>query len=217
MSTDKIADMLNTFTETEKKDSVKQRKIEQAAIKLFLDKGFSNTSTSEIAKEAGVAEVTIFRNYKSKDNLLLSIILPFLKGSTSELAKEFGDSPDVNRGSLESFVRAIVYGRHEFIKSNKDIFFIAMKELIYRKEFLNEMMPYISQNIEGFIYQAIDDFKAKGQITDNIPTPEIVEMVASAILGSFAIRLVLDTQASQEAEIIHLENLISFIIKGIGR
>lgn len=44
----------------------KQAKILQAAVEIFAEKGYAATSTSEIAKRAGVAEGTIFRHYKTK-------------------------------------------------------------------------------------------------------------------------------------------------------
>lgn len=46
--------------------SEKQIKILEAAIEIFAEKGYASTSTSEIAKRAGVAEGTIFRHYKTK-------------------------------------------------------------------------------------------------------------------------------------------------------
>lgn len=38
----------------------------KAAVKIFSEKGYSAATTSEIAKEAGVAEGTIFRYFKTK-------------------------------------------------------------------------------------------------------------------------------------------------------
>src|SRR5690625_84457 len=54
----------------------KQRDILKAAVKLFAENGYAATSTSEIARKAGVAEGTIFRHYKTKKELLLSLVSP---------------------------------------------------------------------------------------------------------------------------------------------
>jgi AcrR family transcriptional regulator len=43
-----------------------QKKIIDAAIKVFSEKGFEGATTSEIAQEAGVAEGTIFRHFSTK-------------------------------------------------------------------------------------------------------------------------------------------------------
>ena len=49
-------------------------KIMLAAAKKFSSKGFLGTTTKEIAKDAGVNEVTIFRLFKTKNNLFESIV-----------------------------------------------------------------------------------------------------------------------------------------------
>ena len=70
--------------------SEKQLKILEAAVEMFAEKGYAATSTSEIAKKAGVAEGTIFRHYKTKKDLLLAIVTPTLFHSVAPfLAKEF--------------------------------------------------------------------------------------------------------------------------------
>lgn len=54
-------------------DETEQRIIE-AAIKVFSEKGFAGASTREIADSAGVNEVTLFRRFGSKKNILHHII-----------------------------------------------------------------------------------------------------------------------------------------------
>ena len=52
----------------------KQEKILNAALELFSEEGFKATSTSKVAKRAGVSEGLIFRHFKNKDGLLEAII-----------------------------------------------------------------------------------------------------------------------------------------------
>ena len=53
----------------------KQEKILQAALELFARDGFKTTSTSKVAKLAGVSEGLIFRHFGNKDGLLEAILL----------------------------------------------------------------------------------------------------------------------------------------------
>jgi len=46
----------------------------KTALKLFAQNGFSATSTSKIAKAAGVSEGLIFRHFENKDSLLHAIL-----------------------------------------------------------------------------------------------------------------------------------------------
>ena len=52
----------------------KQEKILQSALELFAKEGFKATSTSKVAKHAGVSEGLIFRHYGNKDGLLEAIM-----------------------------------------------------------------------------------------------------------------------------------------------
>ncbi len=52
----------------------KQEKILTAALELFAQEGFKSTSTSKVAKKAGVSEGLIFRHFENKDGLLEAII-----------------------------------------------------------------------------------------------------------------------------------------------
>ena len=52
----------------------KQEKILNAALQLFAQEGYHATSTSKVAKHAGVSEGLIFRHFGNKDGLLQAIL-----------------------------------------------------------------------------------------------------------------------------------------------
>lgn len=52
----------------------KQENILTAALELFAEEGYRSTSTSKVAKQAGVSEGLIFRHFTNKDGLLQAII-----------------------------------------------------------------------------------------------------------------------------------------------
>src|SRR5215216_4109679 len=52
----------------------RRRQLIRVAIRLFLQKGFSGTTTKEIALAAGVTEALIFRHFPSKDDLYAAIL-----------------------------------------------------------------------------------------------------------------------------------------------
>ncbi len=71
----------------ENDDSMEQRILE-CAEKLFLDKGFALTSTTEIAKEAGCNQALVHYYYRTKENLFQQIfenkLLLFIQPFTEE-------------------------------------------------------------------------------------------------------------------------------------
>jgi AcrR family transcriptional regulator len=69
-----------------------KNKILETALKLFSKKGYLGATTKEIAKDAGIAEVTLFRHFPSKEKLFEDVIntysfLPILKGLLPEISK----------------------------------------------------------------------------------------------------------------------------------
>jgi AcrR family transcriptional regulator len=52
-----------------------KEKILSAALRLFVEKGFNETPTSLISKEAGVATGTLFHHYQTKEQLINSLYL----------------------------------------------------------------------------------------------------------------------------------------------
>ena len=51
----------------------RKQQIIKAAIKVFAHKGFYNANVSDVAREAGIADGTIYLYFKSKDDLLISL------------------------------------------------------------------------------------------------------------------------------------------------
>jgi TetR/AcrR family fatty acid metabolism transcriptional regulator len=74
------------------KNENKHQKILKAAIKVFAEKGFYNSRVAEIAKEANVADGTIYLYFKNKDDILISLFEEefgqIVKNTRKELEKE---------------------------------------------------------------------------------------------------------------------------------
>jgi len=75
-----------------KRNSDKYNRIIEAAVKVFARKGFYNAKVSEIAKEAKVADGTIYLYFQNKDDILISLfevamesILKNMKGRLSQV------------------------------------------------------------------------------------------------------------------------------------
>lgn len=97
--------------------SDKEERILQSAIKIFSEKGYDGARTSEIAKDAGVAEGTIFKYYKTKKGILTKILVQLLnimseKIVLSSIKKIFEDT---KKKEPEQIVREIIYDRIDLI------------------------------------------------------------------------------------------------------
>ena len=52
-----------------------EQRILDAALKVFASEGYTGATTRRIAEEANVAEVTLFRKFQSKENLLREVLI----------------------------------------------------------------------------------------------------------------------------------------------
>ncbi|HWQ49178.1 MAG TPA: helix-turn-helix domain-containing protein [Methanosarcina sp.] len=52
-----------------------EQRILDAALRVFASEGYTGATTRRIAEEANVAEVTLFRKFKSKENLLKEVLI----------------------------------------------------------------------------------------------------------------------------------------------
>jgi TetR/AcrR family transcriptional regulator, fatty acid metabolism regulator protein len=61
-------------------DTARSRAILSTASRLFAAKGYDNATTSEIAREAGVAEGTLYHHFGSKDGIFLKLFDETMEG-----------------------------------------------------------------------------------------------------------------------------------------
>lgn len=209
-----LLDEMEKIIEKSTKQTVKQKRIIEAAISAFSEKGYSNTSTSELAKIAEVSEGTIFKHYATKENLLLSLIVPFLKDFFPTIVNDILGEFMNDKCSFEEFLRAFITNRSAFFKENREIFQVVIKEIIYKEELKNELLPYILENGYKCIVEVIEVFKQRGEVKE-MPNSFIIKMLGSAIGGFFVSNFVLlNKQSVSNAEI---EEMVFFILNGLGQ
>ncbi|HBS46531.1 MAG TPA: TetR/AcrR family transcriptional regulator [Paenibacillus sp.] len=205
-------DLFDSLIAAQKTKTEKQKKIIEIAIKLFADKGFANTSTAEIAKLAKVSEGTIFKHYGTKDKLLLSIILPFVKDSLPTMATEvFSEVLTEDTKTFEQFLTGFLKNRIEFFDRNKEIFRVFVKEIIYKDELKKEIAPHFIKNISLQISRVVEEFKLRGELKDK-PTDQVLIYLMTVCGSFFVSRFVLFENYSISNE--EVENFFPFVMDG---
>ena len=71
-------------------------KIERAAMKLFVDGGIEASTTRKIADEAGVSEGALYRHYKGKDELALSLFMQTHQRLSDIMRDAFSEGGDLD-------------------------------------------------------------------------------------------------------------------------
>jgi TetR/AcrR family transcriptional regulator len=101
----------------ERKNREKKQRIQSIlgeAKKLFLSKGYRETTMDQVALEAGFSKATIYQYFKSKDDLYFSLLLPIAEDSNREMKKveeklysgKYSSGADFIRDMFKHFYKA---------------------------------------------------------------------------------------------------------------
>ncbi|MEH7443299.1 TetR/AcrR family transcriptional regulator [Bacillus sp. JJ1122] len=193
----------------------KQKKIIVSAIESFAEKGYSATSTSEIAKKAGVAEGTIFRHYKTKKDLLLAIVAPVMaKFVAPFIIKDLNKVLDQDFEHLEDFLKAILENRRDFLVKNLPIVKILLQEIPFHPELKDLFKDHIALKVYERFEKIVEHYKANGQIID-IPAYSVFRLSLSTIFGYLIARYMILPEADWDDE-AESERTVQFILHGLG-
>ena len=158
-----------------------KKKVLLAALDLFSNQGFHATTTSKIAKAAGVSEATIYKYFQSKDDLLKKLLSPLF----IELQQDFIGSLSQYQ-TLDALVTFIVKDRLEFIKTNFDFIKLLLQEILTDPKLLQYFKDLISKETD-FI-NVFNSWKQKfSEIDSNLTPIEIIRIIIGPI-GAFALQ-----------------------------
>lgn len=208
-------DFLDLLSENQENMTEKQKKILEAAVEIFSEKGYSATSTNEIAKKAGVAEGTIFRHYKTKKDLLLSIVAPMMaKFIAPFIIKDFYKVLTSDYQNLEDFLRAVIINRMQFAKKHMPMVKIFLQEIPFHSELKEQFKEHVVSQVFERLELIIETYQKRGEII-NLPTKSVIRLTASTILGFILARYLMFPESDWEDE-QEIEITIQFILHGIS-
>ena len=156
-----------------------KRKIFEASMKLFAEKGYENTSIEEITATVGVAKGTLYYHFSSKEE-----IFDFL---VKEGMKLLQNSLDIKTSKYENYIdkiKAIVLIQIKIVNKYEDIITILLSQFYGSKErnqkCKNYIYEYISK-IEEIVQQGIDLGQIK-QGDAKIYASEIYGLIGSSLV-----------------------------------
>jgi AcrR family transcriptional regulator len=159
--------------------TARQRRILEAAVEVFAERGFEGATTAAIAQRAGVAEGTLFKRYRTKRDLLLAVLGPYLLeiGATG-LRPILESALDDDSLGLQDFLLAVVRDRVRFARSQPAIIRILVQEAPFHPEVLAGVAGLGSTAI-----RVVERFQRRGEIDPALPPATIVRMVFCTLAG----------------------------------
>ena len=192
----------------------KMRDILQASLELFAGKGYSNTSTKDIAKAANVAEGTIFKHFGSKENLLYATLIPLLKHTLAqewklqliEVLEDIEDYP------FDRFLREVLEKKVTYAGDNLKVFKILYMEFLYQEDMRKNLLTLIPKDLVKEINDVFDYYKQKKQMV-NLPNKELFRFLAGTLMTFILTSELISSTEEEKAK--EMENMIIFLIKGL--
>lgn len=195
----------------------KEKKILQAAIHVFSEKGFSASTTSEIAKNAGVAEGTIFRYYKTKKDILHNILLHFINTFGSKLildnvGKILDNAEDKD---FRSLLKDLLYDRLKLAKSFYPIFRIVITEAIYHEDVREALYQNVALKAINIISTAQIKMADKGLIRNDISSSALLRCTLGSIFTLVAQKMLFESKTSTEEFEKEVDEVLDILLYGL--
>ena len=141
----------------------KRSRILKAAVKVFAQRGFYNAKVSQIAKNAGIADGTIYLYFKNKDEILISIFEEEMAKFIAQVHKEIESETDI-KSKLQIFVKTHL----GFVKKNPKLAQVFQLELRQSNKFIKE---YAGSRLKEYLNVAgdvIEEGQRQGVIRKDI-------------------------------------------------
>lgn len=135
----------------------KREAILRAAIKTFAEKGFFNSKVADIAKEAGVADGTVYLYFKNKDDILHSVFDRAMEEFIEEGKKELAALDDPQ----EKLAR-IAELHLERLGGDRDMAIVFQVELRGSTKFMQEFSAAGFSEYLHIIQQIVSEGQKKG-------------------------------------------------------
>ncbi len=193
----------------------KQQRVLAAAMEVFAERGYAGTSTAEIAKRAGVAEGTVFKNYRTKKDLLLGVIAPvFARIVAPKLLEDVKAIVTAPHATFEDLLRALYHNRVDFIRSHARIARIALQEVPFHDEVRELAKKTLAHNVLPDVLAMIARFQKTGEIRKDVAPMSIVRLIAGTFLA-YTVSVVLIAPKGSWDDAAEVELMARTIAKGL--
>ena len=181
-------------------------KILNASIILFSQKGYNAVTTKEIAKEAGVSEMTLFRHFESKHNLFEKAFDKFV------FSPKFKALFEGLEWDLESDLNKICSSYHDILYKNQNIILMYFKNEELNPEFDATLFKFPSE-LKKLLSRYFEKMRERGVIQEN-PESLAISFLATNF-GLFFTFLMMNKLTFETDIQVCASNYIRIFAKGI--
>lgn len=171
----------------------RRNQILESALKTFVEKGYNGATTLDIAKDANIAEVTLFRYFDTKEDIFKSAIEPLILESFKEIIEVSS-----NLRPYDKF-KVILKNRIKFVNEYRGVIKLILME--------SEFNPIVAEYdfIDKITFLIESTVKESGLIVKDFSV--LIRIIRGTILS-----FLYDKETSEENIDFHIARLIEMLI-----
>ena len=191
-----------------RRENDKYQRILEAAIKVFAEQGFFQSTIAQIAKEAGVADGTIYLYFKNKDDILVQ----FFNYKAKQVFDGFRE--EVNRAeSAVDKLRNLIRRHLAEFQRDRNMAILYQFETHQSSRLAEEQIKEMSNMYLDIVAEIMEQGQQEGLIRKNL----YLSLVKRFILG--AVDEVINTwiHSGGEYDLVSMADpLVDLFIEGVG-
>ena len=190
------------------KTNHKYDRILEAAVKVFAEQGFFQSTVSQIAKEAGVADGTIYLYFKNKDDILVHFFSVKTKQVFARLREEV-DKADNTIDKLRNLIRKHL----EEFQGDMNMAVVYLTETHKSHRLVEEQIKAMSKMYLDIVAEIVEQGQAEGIIRKDL----YMGLLKRFIVGS--VNEVINTwiHSGGKYDLVSMsEPLVELFLRGIG-
>ena len=179
-------------------------KLLEVAIRIFAEAGYHGTTTRRIAQEAGVNEVTLFRQFGSKESLIREALVAVARRNRPLLSPEVADPV----AELHRWALAIFY----YYSENRQLIRRLMGEMVERQDLASSICEDSNQEF----LQLVGFFEAlrnRGLVRTDLQVEAAAGILLNALLTNALWRDVWPDVPNPEENVAAFVDLV---LRGVG-
>lgn len=190
------------------KNNDKYHRILEAAIKVFAEQGFFQSTISQIAKEAQVADGTIYLYFKNKEDILVQ----FFSYKTKQVFERFRQGVD-SQGSAIEKLRSLIRRHLEEFQQDRNMAVVYQSETHQTSRRAEPQIRAMSKMYMDIVSQIVEQGQQEGSIRKEL----YLGLVRRFIIG--AVDEVINTwlHAEKDYDLTSMADpLVDLFVRGIG-
>ncbi len=188
----------------------KRRRIIDAAVEVFAEKGFFGARVSEIADAAGVADGTIYLYFKSKDDVLICLFEEKMGEIIQRLVDILSGIEDP-----EAQMRRYIVEHLKLVAEQPTLMQVLTVELRQSARFIKEYSPKAFAKYLAVIGSILEDGQKKGVFRPELD-PGIFRRALFGAIDEISLERVLTAgDGKQKSPDVVGEQIADFILRGL--